>query len=73
MQDSGLLTMGKMVNYCQSENSISGITIPYSSGNGTARELLSAAFYGIDSKDGVIILGYRHDFCTDYENMGLHL
>ena len=55
------------------ENSVSGLALPYPGWNGTAMQLLSAVFYGIDSKDGVIVLACRHDFCTEFENMGQHL
>jgi len=36
-------------------------------------QLLSAVFCSIDLKDGIIVLGSRHGFCTDCKDMGQHL
>ena len=38
-----------------------------------AMQLLSAVFCRIDLKDGIIFLGARHGFCTDFKDMGQHL
>jgi len=42
------------------EQSVSGLTPSYSSGNDRAIKLLSAVFY-------------RHDFCTEYDDRVQHL
>jgi hypothetical protein len=36
-------------------------------------QLLSAVFCSIDLKGGIIFLGSRHGFCTDFKDMGQHL
>jgi len=36
-------------------------------------QLLSSMFCSIDLKDGIIFVGARHGFCTDFKDKGQHL
>jgi hypothetical protein len=36
-------------------------------------QLLSGVFCNVDLKDGIVVLGTRHGFCTNCKDMGQHL